>query len=369
MNTFQSYVLTVFCGFIISTADAQLIEQPNVPTSKLAVPFLLLSTDAISSGMGESGSALLSSSTTAELNTAKANFLVEKFGMNLTYTPWLRKLVSDRKLMFVGGFYKVAPEFTLTASLNYLSYGQTDLIDINQISLGTIQPVEYVGTLGISKSFGSKFSLGMKLKIIRSNLYTGSDSFVFIQSGTAYGVDLSSYHIFPINSFSGNSTIAFAINVENIGPKISYFNQFDQKSYLPTNLKIGTAFKTITSSESEIGIALDFNKLLVPQYQLKSDESVFESIVSSFDGKSGSSISDVSVSMGAEYIYNKAVSFRLGYNLQGDKRLLGSFFSAGVGATLKKVSLNMAYITGNPQRSFLSNTLRFTLGYSFPSAL
>lgn len=353
--------LIVFYCILPGSAKAQLIEESPEVSGKIAVPFLLLSSDAVSSGMGEAGNALLSSFSNADPNTAKANFLEGKFALNLTYTPWLRQLVSDRKLMFVGGFYKIAPRMTLTGSLNYLSYGQIDLTDMNRTNLGTIQPNEYVASLGISKGFGSNFSLGMKLKLVHSNLYSGAGTSVLRQTGTAYCVDLSSYHVFPVNPTS-NSQIEVSFNLENIGPKISYYNQSDQKSFLPANLKIGTAFKTITSSDSELGFAVDLNKLLVPLNDLNKDAGVLESMVSSFG--SGSGIADLGVSVGTEYTFRKKLAFRLGYNFQGDRRSLGSYFSFGMGVKHKSVGLNMAYIAGNPQRTFLSNTIRFTLGYS-----
>lgn len=360
MNKVWLYLI-VFCCLLPKRAKSQLIDESSMSSGKLAVPFLLLSSDAVSSGMGDSGNALCSSFSTAEPNTAKASFLEEKFALSLTYTPWLRQLVSDRKLMFVGGFYKIGSRITLTASLNYLSYGQIDLIDINRTNLGSIQPNEYVGSFGISKGFGSNFSLGMKMKLIHSNLYSGAGTSVLRQTGTAYCVDLSSYHIFPLN-FSNNAEIAVSLNFENIGPKISYYNQSDQKSFLPSNLKIGTAFKTMTIAGSEFGIAVDFNRLLVPSNDSGTDASVLESMVSSFGP--GNSIGDIGISVGTEYIFKRKLAFRLGYNLQGDQRSLGSYFSVGIGVKNKKVGLNMAYISGNPQRTFLSNTMRVTLGYS-----
>ncbi|KQM75241.1 hypothetical protein ASE74_20700 [Pedobacter sp. Leaf216] len=340
-----------------------MVEQALKPSNQLAVPFLLLSTDAVSSGMGEAGNALLSDNSTAEPNTAMANFLERRFGVSITYTPWLRELVRDRKLMFAGGFYRFESQMTMTASLNYLSYGQIDLIDINNVNMGSIQPTEYVGSVGISKGFGSKFSLGMKLKLIHSNLYTGADAAVSRQAGTAYCVNVSAFQRFPLNSFH-NSEIAVSVNIENIGPKISYYNRADQRSFLPSNLKIGTAFKTRTTAEGEIGIALDFNKLLVPEKPLNADASVMQSIVSSFSPGGGLGIGDIGASIGAQFCYRKTLSFRLGYNLQGDERSPGSFFSAGMGLKRKKIGLNLAYLSGNPQRTFLSNTMRFTLDYS-----
>lgn len=353
-------IIITLCCLVAKTASAQLVTQSPEPINRLAVPFLLLPTDVALSGMGNSGTALFSSTSNAESNPAKANFIEEKFGVNLTYTPWLKKLVNDRKLMYIGGFYKISEKTTITTSLNYLSYGQIDLVDVDQVSFGAVQPNEYVWDIGLSKSFSTNFALGLKFKIIHSNLFSGAGAAISQQPGTGYCIDLSAYHIFPLRSLTGEPTLAVSVIFENIGPKISYFNEPNQKSYLPSNLKVGTALKTTITGDNEIGLALDFSKLLVPYQQLSYDASVMESIVSSF----GSGFDGIGVSLGAEYSIKKTVSFRAGYNFQGDERLPGSFFSAGLGIKKKNVAFNLAYLSGNPQRTFLSNTLRFSLGYS-----
>lgn len=337
---------------------AQLIEKNTATENKIAVPFLLLSTDAITSGLGEAGTALQNNNFSANSNTALTGLQEERFKANVTYTPWLRKLVNDRKLIYFGGSYKLNPKLAIVGALNYLSYGQVDLIDINQVNLGSIKPTEYVASIGIAKSFSNRFALGMKMKFIHSNLYSGAGSEVWNQNGTAYAVDISSFHNYPLPSFANNSSLSLAIVVENIGPKISYFNQPDQKSFLPSNLKIGTAYKTEIDPDNEFGLALDFNKLLIPSALDTQDLSVMESIFKSFNS------AKIGLSFGAEYNYKSTVSFRLGYNLQGDKRTQGNFFAFGAGFIYKKLNINMAYITGDPQDSFLSNTLRIGLGYS-----
>ena len=353
------YWILVIC-LLVNLAKGQSIGRELQVSNKLAVPFLLLNTDAVSSGMGGAGSTLTMRSGTPDLNPAKVSFLEPRFSINLTYTPWLRKLVADRKLLYIGGAYKLTDKIALTASLNYLTYGQVEMTDNYQNDLGNIKPTEYIGNLGISKRFGENLSIAMRLKLIQSNLYGSGASTIMIQSGTAYCADVFAIQRLSLQIWGKDSQLGLGLEVTNIGPKISYFNSPDQKSYLPTNMKIGTSLRLFMDAETEIGIALDVNKLLVPKNPQSNDQSISESIFSSFNPLFG----DMGASIGAEYDFKKTVSFRLGYNLQESDRSLGSFFALGLGLNHKNIDLNMAYLMGDQQKSFLSNTMRLSLGYS-----
>jgi len=347
-------------GLQIAVAKCQSVGVERQASNKVAVPFLLLNTDAVSSGMGGAGAALTMRSSSPDLNPAKVSFLDQRFIVNLTYTPWLRKLVADRKLLYFGGAYKLTDKIALTASLNYLTYGQVEFIDNYQNDLGSIKPSEYIGSLGVSKKFGVNLSIAMRVKLIQSNLYGSGSSTVMIQSGTAYCADVFAIQRIPLERWTKPAQIGLSLELSNIGPKISYFNSPDQKSYLPANLKIGTSLKWLADDQTEIGIALDANKLLVPRNPASLDQGIAESILSSFNPLFG----DLGASIGAECDYKKTVSFRVGYNLQENERSLGSFFSVGMGLNHKNIALNVAYLMGNQQKSFLSNTMRLSLGYS-----
>jgi len=356
------FFLALFCFFFNQPARSQLVNSGNVGGRNVAVPFQLLSADAISSGMGDAGSALLSKGGTFESGTAKAAFTEERFGVNLTYTPWLKKLVSDRKLLYAGGFGRLSPKLTLTASVNYLSYGQVDLIDENRSEIGSVEPSEFVGSIGVAKSFGNSFSLGMNVKLIGSNMYSGGVNRNGMQSATTYCIDISSFHLFPMGLRPGGSSFAMALILQNIGPKMSYFNQPNQKYFLPSNLKIGGTLKLVDQGGSTFSFALDISKMLVPNGDFAQEKSVAEGIVSSFQNNEG--LDDIGCSAGAEYVFLNRLAFRAGYNYQGDNRLLGSFFSLGTGFTNKRLAVNFCYLIANPQKTFLSNTLRISFGYS-----
>jgi hypothetical protein len=352
--------LIICLSLNISFASAQYIEGKT--NSNLAVPFLLLSTDAMSSGRGEAGSALITDGQDIESGMAKLGLAQQRFNINTTYTPWLRKLANDRKLVYLGAFFKPSESLAISASINYLSYGLIDFVDQNNVNLGSVKPAEFYLSVGVAKKFGPDFSIGMKAKLISSNMYNGVSNNLTMQSGTGYAVDISFFRRFPLTGGAEESSLSLAANVLNIGPKISYFNQASQKFYLPTSLKIGTALKIENQSGDTFGLALDINKLLVPTSQTPTDKSVIEAMALSFG--EGSAFRDIGFSIGADYTFKNNIAFRTGYNYQGNPRLMGSFFSLGTGFSHKNIAVNISYLIADPQVSFLSNTMRLSLGYS-----
>jgi len=336
-----------------------------------AIPFVLVSTDARTSAMGDAGAAILPLPTSVGVCLAKNAFLEDKAGFNMTYTPWLTQLIKDRRLMNLDGYYKISKSATLTGSLSYLSYGQFDLIDDNKFSKGSINPAEYVGALGVSKSFGASFALGTNIKYIHSNLYSASEGTAAVQSGNAFAVDISSFHRAEVWLFNKPSHLAFSLNILNIGPKMAYYFNSEQRYFLPTTLKIGSSLSFGDKDENELNIAFDVLKMLVPsQFAGAEQPSVLKGILSSFsDSKDGftGELKEVGISIGAEYIYKRNIAFRGGYNYRNTITGVGSFLSVGFGFKYKQAAFDLSYVTGNTQNAFLSDTLRFTLGYSIPN--
>ena len=59
-------------------------------------------------------------------------------GATFSYTPWLRKIVSDIDLAYLAGYYKLSEQAgTLSASLRYFSLGNINLTNMQGKSIGT----------------------------------------------------------------------------------------------------------------------------------------------------------------------------------------------------------------------------------------
>lgn len=340
-----------------------------------AVPFLLISVNARTSSMGDAGTAAPITSNAVEIGVSRSAFIKEKAGFSLTYVPWLSNLVKDRKLMYASGFYKLTERSTITSSLKYLSYGQFDLIDDQKVDQGSVNPNEFALAVGIARSFGKNFSLATNVKYIRSNLYSAINSNVQIQGGNIFAVDVSMFNSYEFVNVAKPLTLGLSLNVLNIGPKMAYYYDPTKKFYLPTILKLGSALTVGDNANNEFIFAFDINKLLVPSNHsnldnegLQSDKSVLEGMLSSFsDSKDGfgGELREVGFSLGVEYNYDKKIAFRTGYNFQDKERGFGSFFSVGTGIKYKMIDVGLSYLVGDPQETFSSNTLRFTIGYSF----
>src|SRR3982750_1612200 len=79
---------------ISQNVKAQNPPQPiNVVTT--AVPFLRISPDARAGGMGDLSLATSPDASSSYFNLGKVPFNTSNIGVNVTYTPWLKKIVND----------------------------------------------------------------------------------------------------------------------------------------------------------------------------------------------------------------------------------------------------------------------------------
>src|SRR6476661_2029370 len=86
------------------------INGSDINTITTAVPFLRISPDARSGGMGDVGIAVSADANAQYWNVAKIPFAAKKYGVSLTYTPWLKDLVPDIWLGYISGFAKFGTE-------------------------------------------------------------------------------------------------------------------------------------------------------------------------------------------------------------------------------------------------------------------
>src|ERR1700712_5473716 len=85
-----------------------------IPT---AVPFLLISPDSRSGGMGEAGVATSPDVNANFWNPSKLAFLDGTDDLSASYSPWLRSLVPDVSLSYLSYAHKLDERNTVGASL------------------------------------------------------------------------------------------------------------------------------------------------------------------------------------------------------------------------------------------------------------
>src|SRR6516162_693722 len=138
------FKLTAFAllSLVVGSVEAQNVAPINVVTT--AVPFLRISPDARSGGMGELGLATSPDANSAFYNLAKTPFAGYKTGIGLTYTPWLKDIgLNDVYLLAATGYHQLDENQALTASLRYFSLGNIPFTDYSGNSLGSGMPREF----------------------------------------------------------------------------------------------------------------------------------------------------------------------------------------------------------------------------------
>jgi hypothetical protein len=345
---------------------------------RTAVPFLLITPDARTGGMGEAGVAVAPDANSLSINPSKIAFLEQQSGFSLSYSPWLKNIASDINLGYLSGFYKIDANSTVGTSLRYFSLGKIQLTDVNQQDLGTFSPSELAVDLTYARRFGDSFSLGTAVRYINSNIATnqfspGQDT----RARQAFAVDVSAYFKKPTYWLGHDAILSAGVNISNIGTKMNY-SDAGEEYFLPTNLKIGGAGTFILDEENEITIALDFNKLLVPTQPLYNEDGSIQSgkdpnrsvpsgIFGSFSdapGGAGEELKEINIASGLEYWYNKKFALRAGYFFENPQKGDRRYFTAGTGIRYNAMELNFSYLLANSQNSPLANTLRFSLMFN-----
>jgi hypothetical protein len=378
--TLKLTALVMLLGGAITVSNAQNI---NVVTS--AVPFLRISPDARSGGMGDVGIATTPDANAAFANIARTPFATSKSSIAVNYSPWLRDLsVNDVFIASLGGYHKLDDKQAISASLRYFKLGTVQFTDQAGNDLQQYNPKEFAVDLGYSRKLSNKFSLGIAIRYINSNLARGTFNSLNYKAGSSVAGDLHLYHHGAKENGQG---LNWGLTLSNLGSKMSYSSDASQKDYIPANIGLGLAYTKVFDEANKITFALDFNKLLVPtppvltgvgasdSAALKKyrDQSVVSSWVKSFgDGKGiNNEIQEVNVSVGAEYFYNNQFGFRAGYFYENANKGNRKYFTVGATIKYSVAALNFSYIfpTGNgTNRNPLSNTYRFGLVFEMGGA-
>ncbi len=365
-------------GFTAGIVNAQSSTNIiNVVTS--AVPFLRISPDARSGGMGDVGIATSPDANSSFWNVGKAVFATNQGSIGATYTPWLKDLgLNDVNLITVGGYYKLDDIQALTGSLRYFSLGNIQFTDGLGNDLSQFKPREFALDAGYSRKLSSKLGLGIALRYINSNLTGGLETGgATTKTGTSVAGDI---HVFHTAAKEKGDGLNWGITLSNLGSKISYSNDAITKDFIPANLGLGASYTKIYDESSKLTFALDINKLMVPTPPSLSDSAGLEDyhkqgVVSSWFKSFGDApggfkeeLKEFQISAGAEYWYNNQFAFRAGYFYEDATKGNRKYFTLGAGLKYNMFGLNFSYLlpSGNGvNRNPLSNTLRFSLLFDF----
>jgi len=362
----------------------------NLNTITTAVPFLLISPDSRSGAMGDVGVATTPDASSMHWNPAKLSFTKDDIGISVSIVPWLRELVPDINLQYIGGYYRLNDNEAIGYELRYFSLGDITFTDNSGNVIGQYKPNEMAFGTAYSRKLSRDFSIAISARYIFSNL-TGGQSAGGTETvaGQSIAADVSTFYTKPISLANKKSDLSFGMNISNIGNKISYTETIT-RDFIPINLRLGTDITTEIDDYNKMSFAFDINKLLVPSPPLYDDNgemiagkdpnvSVVEGMFQSFGDapgeidENGNPVSgsifreemrEINISAGLEYWYANQFALRAGYFHEHDTKGGRKYLTFGSGVKYNVFALDFSYLISTSNiggTNPLANTMRFTL--------
>lgn len=341
---------------------------------RTGVTSLSVAPDARAGGMGDVGAATDPDVHSQYWNPAKFPFTISRAGIAINYTPWLRKLTTGIALLNAAGYVRLGDYQALSASLRYFTLGEVE--GGENI---TVRPYEMSFDAAYSRMLSEKFSAAVGLRYIYSDISGHYDD--NSTAGSAFAADIALYYNTYLMMGQRECQLAWGLNINNIGSKISYGD--DRSYFIPTNLRLGLSYMIPLNEYNRISISADANKLLVPSMPLQgSDETdedyqerldreyynkssisgIFTSFGDSERGFKGE-MEEILWSIGAEYTYNDKFSLRAGYhhesNMQGNRK----YATVGAGFRMNVMAIDAGYVIATSASNPLDQTLRVSLTF------
>jgi len=368
--------MKIILKLLVVAAALFAATSPSFAVSESAVLFLQISPGARACGMGEAFVGLADDATAVYWNPAGLAFQ-EGREISLMHANWLPGFASDLFYEFAAYRHHVEGLGTFGANVTFLNLGkqiQTD--ESSPEPIGEFSSNEYAISATYGTQLAENWGVGVGLRYIRSNLAPmGAGSERGEGVADAFAFDLATLYKFPFAP-----KLSLGINLSNMGPKITYIDAA-QADPLPTNLKVGFAYRLINNKYNKLTFVADMNKLMVTRHDDGTSDPFYKALVTSpwtlvereYDrGEADTAEDDVVtketkifngiISGGAEYWYSDLIALRAGY--YWDKPGKVEFMSFGAGIQYSLYRFDFGYVSaaeGHP----LANTMRFSLTIGF----
>lgn len=347
-------------------------------------PFLKISPDAKSGGMGDQGVATSSDVFSQFWNAAKYPFAKNSSGVGVNYTPYMSKLTSDVFLLY-GSYYTFLDDeerSTLSASLYYFNMGEVNMTSLNASTgtvtdEGTVKPNEFSLDLAYGLKLSDNYSMAVTGRFIRSDLGSGFNSNNTLKAANTFAVDVAGYYMSPKHQSFGDyeGRIKGGWAIQNLGPKLDYSGDENSRSYLPTTARLGAGYDLYIDDLNRFSLSVEGSKLLVPGPQFIGNDSNGRPQYEIANvgpiagiGKSFKNKQSIMLSGGAEYSYDDAFAIRAGYFTESQSQGARQFATVGVGLKYQSFGLDLSYLINMSKvNSALDNTLRFGLTWNIGS--
>lgn len=384
-------ILSTTIGFSQDPNDQEQADGSRVIST--AVPFLTISPDARSGGMGDVGAATSPDAYSLFWNPAKYAFIDKTFGFGIGYVPWLRSLVNDIGLASVTGFGKIGDRQAIAASLRFFSMGAVMFTDNEGNELGEVKPNEWALDATYARKFSKKFSGAVAGRFIYSNLVPMDLANLSVEPGMSVAADIAMYYHDELEIKGlANAYFDFGLNISNIGAKMSYSSSSIVRDFIPTTLRFGPSFTMDIDEYNRFAVSVEVSKLLVPTppvylkdytgakdsinsegkriiYRGKDpDVPTVQGMIQSFyDAPYGfkEEMQELILAAAAEYWYNKLFSVRAGYFYENKYKGDRQFFTIGAGLRYNVFGLDFSYLVPVKSNNPLQHTLQFTLLFNF----
>ena len=222
-----------------------------------AVPFLLISPDARSSGMGEVGTAIADDINAVFWNPAGLGFhdyyedpaTTDKptpyRQVAISFSRWLPQFNADLYYSYATyGQYVEALDGTIAGNFIFMNLGEFTRTHESGRVLGKFLSSEFAIGISYGTIVAEDLAIGVQLRYIQSNLAPASpQQNEGAGTGISGGFDLGvlwkpqNLNIFGLKI---DDMLSLGLNLQNVGPKMTYRNEADP---LPTMLRLGTAVK------------------------------------------------------------------------------------------------------------------------------
>lgn len=383
MTNYKRIVLACVLIVIATTAWADDKKEIFNPV-RTSVTSQGIAPDARAAGMGDVGAATEADVYSQFWNPAKYPFAISRAGVGLSYTPWLRQLVNDIGLAYMSGYYRIGDYAALSAGIRYFSLGEVSTYDGPSGGSGapslTIRPYEMSVDVAYSLMLSEKFSIAAGVRWIYSDLtYSYTDN---TTPGSAFAADLGMYYQNYVNLGQRECQLSVGMNISNIGSKIT-MGEDANSEFIPTNLRLGASLMIPVDEYNRFTIAADANKLLVPTYPHQNDGETTEDyqrrvqknyydvssiggIFKSFGDAPGGfkeELDEISISVGAEYVYHDQFSVRAGYHHESANKGNRKYFTVGAGFKMSAFTLDAGYVIATAKSNPLDQTMRFSLTF------
>ncbi|HMU43822.1 MAG TPA: PorV/PorQ family protein [Ignavibacteriaceae bacterium] len=340
-----------------------------------AVPFLLLAPDSRAGGLGESGTGLADNSAAIFWNPAGIAFLTGT-ELSITHSNWLPQFNLDLFYDYLTyRQYFEELDGSVTASITYMNFGEFVRTGPDSPDpIGTFRSFDAALTLGYATKIDPDWGLGFNFRLIHSRL---SDAPTAEEQGsgvaTSVSFDVAAMwrpvrFVLPFIDEDIGGKLSIGVNLSNLGPKIYYIDRA-QADPIPTNFRLGFAYKILDDEYNSMIYTLDFSKLLVSRDGATSKE-FYQAIFTAWaDDSFSEELRDIVTSMGLEYWYGSPGDFlfalRSGFFYEDPSYGNRKFLTFGAGIRYDIYGFDFSYITTSVfkggENHPLSDTLRFTV--------